>query len=339
MATIGQLNATTDYFWQTKTPVDILSKQSALLWKLTNTAWTEGNWSIQPHELVDGGLMIKVPFKFQGSNRGGYGVNTVINQSKKTLVDNLRFKLNSGVVGSNTLNLLDQIQNAGEAETISLTKLYLADIAQAARIQLAEDIIASAAIHTAAGRNPDEHINGLGDLFQYSNTALEYGAIAEASVPQWKANVITTAESISFTTLQTIWRAPGFGSFKGLLPNFCCTTTVLKDGFEASLHPQQVTHDADIKNVAGFENIVFRGAPIVADPYYDANLTGTFDALNLNFLHLKAHKDKNFTTPEWIAMKEGGQPDVWTANTRFIGNLICSNRQMNVRHINMSVDE
>lgn len=336
MATIGQLNATTEYFWLRTDPVDILSKQSALLWKLTNNAWNEGNWEVKPHEEIDGGLAAKIPFQYQGSNRGGYGVNTIINQSKKSLIDNIRFKLDSGVVGSNTLNLLDHIQNAGAEATINLTQVYIEDIKKSARIQLAEDIIASAAIHTAAGRNPAEHINGLGDLFN-TNTSTEYGSIAEASIPQWKANVITDAEDISFSVMQKIWRAPGFGSFQGLLPNFCCTTTLLKDAFEASLQPQEITYNAEIKDIAGFDNIVFKGAPMVADPYYDSNLTGVLDALNLNFLHLKAHKDKNFTVPKWIDMAVLGQPDVWTANTRFIGNLMCSNRQMQVRHTNLTV--
>lgn len=335
MATIGQLNATTEYFWLQTTPVDILSKQSALLWKLTNNAFTLDNWNIQPHETVDGGLAVRIPFKHQGSNRGGYGVNTVINQSKKNLIDNLRFKLNSGVVGSNTLNLLDQIQNAGAEATIDLTQAYIEDIKMAARIQLAEDIISSAALHTAAGRDPNEHINGLGDLFN-TNTSTEYGSIAEASIPQWKANVITTPEEINIDVMQKIWRQPGFGSFVGMLPNFCCTTTVLKDAFELSLQPQQVTYNAEIKDVAGFDNIVYKGAPIVADTYYDANLEGVLDALNLNYLHLRAHKDKNFTVPKWIDMSVLGQPDVWTANTRFIGNLMCSNRQMQVRHTNLT---
>ncbi len=336
MASIGQLNATTEYYWLQKTPVDILSKQSALLWKLTNNAFTLDNWAIQPHETVDGGLMVRIPFKYQGSNRGGYGVNTVIDQSKKTLLDGLRFKLNSGVVGSNTLNLLDQIQNAGEEAMVDLTMTYLEDIQMAARIQLANDIISGAALHTAAGEDPKEHVNGLGDLFD-TNTSTEYGSIAEVNFANWKANVVTTAENINFVTMQKIWRQPGFGSFKGMLPNFCCTTTVIKDGFEASLHPQQIAYDANIKDVAGFENIVFRGAPIIADSYYDDNLSGTLDALNLDFLHLRAHKDKNFTTPKWVTMEVLGQPDVWTANTRFIGNLFCSNRQMQVRHTGLTV--
>lgn len=336
MATIGQLNATTQYFWQTKTPVDILNKQSALLWKLCNNAFTQDNWDIKPHEIVPGGLMIEVPFKYQGSNRGGYNANTIIDQSKKTLIDALRFKINSGVCGSNTLNLNDKIHNAGEQATIDLTKQYIDDIMLAARIQLAEDIISGSVLHVAAGRDPSEHINGLGDLFS-TVTATEYGSIAEDNIPQWKANVITTVEDIGFATMQKIWAKPGMGTFKGLLPNFICTTTAIKDGYELSLHPSQISVDADIKNVAGFDNIVYKGAPMVSDPYYDANLTGVLDALNLDFMHLKAHKDRNFTTPVWSDKTVLGQPDVWTADTRFIGNLITTNRQLQVRHTGLTV--
>ncbi|KJR44085.1 hypothetical protein MCHI_000015 [Candidatus Magnetoovum chiemensis] len=84
-----------------------------------------------------------------------------------------------------------------------LPKTYLEDIKMAARKQLAFDIIAGEVGQTAIGEKPEEHINGLGDLFN-TNTSTEYGAIAEASIPQWKANVITDAEDISFTVMQKI---------------------------------------------------------------------------------------------------------------------------------------
>ena len=84
---------------------------------------------------------------------------------------------------------------------------------------------------------------------------------------------------------------------------------------------------------AGWDNILHKGSPIVADPYY---ATGILDALNLNFLSLRSHKDYNFTTPEWVAKKEGGQPDTITANSRWRGNLFCTNRQMHIRHTNLT---
>lgn len=337
MATIGQLNATTEYFWLQTDPVDFVSKQSALLWKLIGNEMVRGNWEIQPHETetIDGGLMVRIPFKYQGSNSGGYGEGVVINQSKKDILDSLRFRLDAGVYGSNTLGLNDKIKNAGEAATIDLVQKYIEDIKLSARIKLANDVLSSAALHTAAGEDPAKHINGIGDLFNTS-TSTEYGSITEAAVPSWKANVITTPEDINFNVMQKIWATPGFGSYMGALPNFCCTTTALKDAYEASLQPQQYSVNANMRDVGGFDNVIFKGAPIVADTYYDTNLTGVLDAFNLEYMHLRAHKDFNFTTPKWVTMEVLGQPDVWTANTRFIGNLLCSNRQMQVRHTNLS---
>jgi len=322
MGLINQLNATTEYYWLQTEPEDILNKASALLWKLMGKAIRLGNWEIQPDEIVDGGLMVKVPLEYDISNHGSYGKDTVINQSKKSIVDAARFRW-AGAYGSNTLNLDDLTQNTGDEAIIRLTKLYMSNIKKALRVDLASQVIAAA--------GDSDSINGLGDLFNTS-TSVEYGSIAEDDMAQWKANVITNNEAISFEVMQKIFRKPGFGGYVGTRPNFCCTTEVLADGYERSLHPQQRYKEGNMVE-AGWDNIMHKGAPIVADPYYSS---GVLDALNLNFLSLRSHKDYNFTTPEWVAKREGGQPDTITANSRWRGNLYCSNRQMHVRHINLT---
>lgn len=122
------------------------------------------------------------------------------------------------------------------------------------------------------------------------------------------------------------------GDHAWALPNFCVTTALLRDGYEQSLHPQQIYHNEAMVS-AGWENIVHKGAPIVADPYITA---GELLALNLNFLSLRSHKDFNFTTPVWESKSVLGKPDDISANTRWVGNLFCSNRKMHVKHTNLS---
>ena len=322
MGLINQLNATTEYFWLNTEPVDILNKASALLWKLMGNAIVKDNWEVKPHETVDGGLMVKVPLEYANSNSGGYGAATVINQSKKDIIDAARFGW-AGIYGSNTLNLDDLTQNTGDEAIIDLTKTYMQSIIKAARVQMAADIIAAAADST--------RINGLGDLFN-TDTAVEYDSIAEATMAAWKANVITDTEAISFEVLQKVFRAPDMGDFKGMLPDFIVTTPVLKDGYERSLHPQQRYQDTKMVE-AGWDNIAHKGAPIVAD---GGVATGNLYALNLNFLSLRSHKDYNFTTPVWMAKTVLGQPDVITSDSRWRGNLYCSNRRMHVKHSNLS---
>ena len=325
MSLINQLNATSEYFWLQVEPVDILNKASALLWKLMGLAIARDNWNVQPHEIVDGGKMVKVPLEYANSNSGSYGASTVIAQGKVDILEAARFRW-AGVYGSNTLNLDDLTQNTGDEAIIALTKQYMNSIIKSARVKMASDIMASAA--------DGNSINGLGDLFN-TVTSTAYGSITEAEMPNWKANVLTEARFISFEVVQEIFRQPNMGDSVDMLPNFCVTTSTLKDGYERSLHPQQRYTNTDMLS-AGWQNITHKGAPIVAE----ANQTdGYFDALNLNYLSLRSHKDYNFTTPKWVDKEVLGQPDTISANTRWRGNLYCTNRKMHVRHTNLSEPE
>ena len=329
MALENQLNATTAVYWLSTKPEDILNTASALLWKLMGNARINDNWEVKPYETVDGGSMVKVPLKYANSNHGAYGADTVINQSKVTIIDAARFGW-GGAYGSNTLNLDDKIKNSGSEAIVSLTNEYMASIKESARVDMASQIMGAKG--TTAG------INGLLDLFNITAagvegaTSVEYGAIAESTMSDWKSNVITTAESISFEVLQKVFREPAMGDVDKKLPNFIVTTALLKDGYERSLHPQQRYTDTSMVE-AGWENIKHKGAPIVSDSGVP---TGWLFALNLNYLSLRAHKDFNFTTPVWVSKEVLGQPDTISANTRWVGNLFCSNRKMQVLHNNLT---
>lgn len=324
MAGIGELNTATTYFWlngKMADPVDIVNKASALLWKLMGNAVQRENWEVKAHETVDGGLMVKVPIVYGTANSGSYGAQTVINQSKQQILDAARFRW-AGAYGSNTLDLEDLTKCTGDEALIDISKQKINSMIKGIRTNMASQVIAAAA-------NADS-INGLGDLFN-TTAATEYGSLAEASFADWKANVITTEESIGFEVMQKIFRQPAMGDFAELKPNFCCTTELLRDGYERSLHPQQRYADTEMVQ-AGWNNIMHKGAPIVADVYV---ATGVMYALNLNCLELRSHKDYNFTTPVWLDKAVLGQPDVLSANTRWRGNLYCSNRKLQVEHTNL----
>jgi hypothetical protein len=329
MGLINQLNATTEVYWLNTQPEDILNTASALLWKLMGNAKVSDNWEIKPHEVIDGGSMVKVPLKYANSNSGSYGANTVINQAKVNLLDAARFRW-AGLYGSNTLNLDDLVKNTGEAAIISLTNQYMESIKESARVNMASQIIAPAADASS--------INGLCDLFNISTagvegaTSVEYGSIAESTMANWKSNVLTAAAPICFETMQAIFREPNMGDVDEKLPNFVVTTPTLKDGYERSLHPQQRYEDTTMVS-AGWRNIWHKGAPIVSDGGVPA---GWLFALNLRFLSLRSHKDYNFTKPVWVNKEVLGQPDTISANTRWIGNLFCSNRRAHVLRINLT---
>ena len=334
MALLGQLNSTTRVKWLSTTPQDILNTASPLLWKLMGKAIQRDNWTVKPSETIDGGSMIKVPLKYGQSNRGSYGAETTIDYSKQNLFDSARFRW-AGVQAANSLNLADKVQNSGAEAMVDLTSEYIDDIILSARVQMAEDIL------SYAGDDPYK-LNGLLDLFNLSTgslgaTSVEYGSIAESTMANWKANVIETVQAISFEVLQQIFRTPNMGDHAGTIPDFCVTTKTLLDAYERSMQPQQMYTGNDKETLeAGWQNVRHKGATITSDKGIP---TGYFFALNTNFLSLRSHKDFNFTMPKWSSLEILGKPDVYVTESRWQGNLFCSNRQMQVCHINLTEPE
>ena len=318
-----QLEAATEDFHMNTDPVDAYFTGNVLLYKLFKSGSEEKSYIAKTSELVDGGDKIQTFIEHDEANSGTYGNTTVINQAKKDIINAAKFRW-AGFYASNTIDLKEQRNNSGAAQIVDLVWAKLRNIQKTIRKTM------GAGIFAAAGTDTDAFI-GLADLFS-TVTATAYGEIAEDDMAIWKANVITTARAISFKVLQEIWRTPAMGQTRDQKPNLAITTESLKDGYEASLQTQQRFQDQKLVD-AGFDNVLFKGAPIVAD----YNQTATyFDALNTNYLCIKAHKDYNFTMPKWIAKQENGQPDVLTANQRWSGQLVCSNRRAHVRHTNLT---
>ena len=166
--------------------------------------------------------------------------------------------------------------------------------------------------------------DGLPDLFS-TVTSTAYGSIKEADMALWKANVEATAEAISYKVMQKLFRTASIGQSKDAKPDLIVTTQLLKDGYTRTLQTQQRFQDSKLAE-AGFQNILHDGVAMVYD---DNQASGVVDCLNTKFLKIKTHKDYNFTTPKWEAYHL--QPDTLTANVRWRGALVCSNRKAHCR--------
>jgi len=320
---LTQLQAATDDMWLNTDPLDIKFTDNVLLYMLLRKAAKADfeEFFVKASDTVDGGKKIKIPLEYDDAHSGSYGQTTVIPQSKKDIINAALFGW-GGVYASNSLGLDDQVQNSGSEAIVNLAYQYTQNILKTAWNKLGEAIF----VRTASDNYAIKAL--ITDLFNTTGSTA-YGGIAEDDMALWKANVNTDGAAIEFEFLQKLWRTPAIGQNRNKMPNLGITTDVLKDAFERSLQTQQQFSDRKMVE-AGFDNVLHKGAPIVSDNYLSTNYTGYFLALNTNYLHLKAHKDYNFTTPEWIAKKEGGQPDNIYANTRFIGQLVCTNRKAHV---------
>lgn len=315
---LTELQAVTDDYVD-KTPVDVYFKDNVLLYKLLGNGNLENNL-VQANELVDGGQMIRVYLEYGEGNSGSYGAKTKIEQSKRDIMQAARFRW-GGYFASNTIDLDDKVQNSGDAAMISIVQAKMKNIHKTIRKKMGGDIYNASADSIS--------FLGLGDLFN-TTTSTKYGTIAEDDMGDWKANVITASEAISYAVMQKIRRTASVGQNNNDKPDIYVTTDALLDGYERGLQTQQRFSDVKLVD-AGFENVLFKRAPVCAD---DRQTSGRLDALNLRYLALKAHSDYNFTKPKWEYSKD--EPDTFTANVRFIGQLVCKNRKAHCRHTGLT---
>jgi hypothetical protein len=316
---LSELQAVTDDYW-IKTPVDIHFVDCVLLFKLMGMGKMIENLA-KATDLVDGGKRVRQILEYGYANRGTYGATTKLPLGKKEIYNAAIFDW-AGYYGVAVIDLDDQIQNSGEAAIVDLAFGKLQNMSKSARDQMGTDIYARATTDA-------KQLRGLGNLF-YATTSTAYGNIAEDDMADWKANLDTSSEAISFKVMQKIRRTASIGQNRGDKPNMYITTELLKDGYERTLQVQARYSDVSLVN-AGFDNVLFGGQPVVPD---DKQTSGYLDALNLNYLRMITHRKYNFTKPEWEHPID--QPDTLVANTRWVGQLLCSNRKAHCRHTNLS---
>lgn len=308
-----EIQAITDDYVK-KGVTDIYFEDCVLLYMLMSGGkFTES--LVQPGELVDGGEKIRVIFEYAKAHSGSYGNTTKIPQSKVQILNAARFRW-AGVYGSNAIDLNDQVQNSGDAALVNMVQAKIKNIQTSARDDMGDDVYAAA---TDANK-----ILGLGDLFN-DTTATAYGSVAEDDIAKWKANLNATGGAITYKIMQEIRRTAKVGQSNKKKPNLYITTDVLKDGFERTLQANVRFRNTKMVD-AGFDNVLFGGAPVVAD---DKQTAGYIDALNLNFLSLKTHQKYQFTKPVWEYSKD--QPDTLVANTRWVGQLTTDHRKAHAR--------
>jgi hypothetical protein len=315
---LSEIQAITNDYCDKKT-TDIFAVDNVLLYMLMSGGKFQDSL-VTAGELVDGGEKIKVIVEYARANTGSYGNTTKIPQSKVDILNAARFPW-AGAYAANAIDLDDQVQNNGDAALVDMVQSKINNIDKTIRDTM------GAQVYSAANTTKD--ILGLGDLFSTA-TGTAYGSIAEDDMAKWAAVADVTGGAISYKIMQAIRRSATVGQSKGKKPNLYITTDTLKDGFERTLQAQVRFRSEKLVD-AGFDNVLFGGAPVVSD---DRQADGTMDALNLNYLMLKTHSKYQFTRPEWEYSKD--QPDTLVANTRWIGQLVTSHRAAHARYTGLT---
>jgi len=310
---LNELQAITDEYIDS-TDNDIYFKSNVLLYKLMGS-------NQRGRKTVPGGKKIQVVLEYAESNSGAYGASTQLPTNRRE-VFNAAFFPWAAYFGGVTIDLDDKRQNSGDHAIVNVVNGKVKNAQKTIRKIMGQEIYGKRNNNVDSNGNPVGFV-GMGDLFN-SDSTIAYGEIAEDDMAEWNSNVLTDSLTMSFTTMQELRRAAKVDDNQDGQPNLYITTQELKDAFENTLQQQARYAERNLVD-AGFQNILFDGAPVVTDNKCGANKVYGF---NLEHLDILTHQDYNFTQPVWNSPVD--QPDTAVAFIKWSGNLVCRNRKAHV---------
>jgi len=202
---------------------------------------------------------------------------------------------------------IEEAKNNGDAEIINLLE---------AKIMQAEESMREGFNTMFFGDgtgNSSKNWNGLGNLVESGNTV---GNIDSSTYTWWKSYEENTATALTLAQMATAYNTVSVGNDH---PDTLLTTQTLFEKYEALLQPNLRYTDTKTAD-AGFQNLLFKAAPVM----YDTGCTaGTFFFLNSKYLTLVGHSDKWFSQTAFISPED---TDARYALIMCYGNLTVRNR-------------
>ena len=162
--------------------------------------------------------------------------------------------------------------------------------------------------------NSGKNWNGLGNLVEASGTV---GGINRATGGNeyWRSYEENTAGALTLAQMATAYNSVSVGNDH---PDMVLTTQTLYEKYESLLQPQLRYTDTKTAD-AGFQNLLFKAAPVTYDVHCTA---GVVYFLNSKYLSLVGHSGKWFSQTEFV------RPENLDAKYALImcyGNLTCRN--------------
>ena len=201
---------------------------------------------------------------------------------------------------------IEEAKNNGEQEIINLLE---------AKIMQAEESMRegfNTMFYADGTGNSGKDWNGLGNIVEASGTV---GGIDRSTEAYWRSYEENTSEALSLAKMATAYNSVSVGNDH---PDMVLTTQTLFEKYEALLQPQLRYTDTKTAD-AGFQNLLFKAAPVV----YDEGCTaGVMFFLNSKYLTLVGHSGKWFSQTEFV------RPENLDARYALImcyGNLTCRN--------------
>jgi hypothetical protein len=216
---------------------------------------------------------------------------------------------------------IEEAKNNGEQEVINLLEAKIMQAEESLREGFNQMFFGDGTDTLGSGgTNSGKSWNGLGNLVaDDSATTNVVGGIAGGSSGNefWNSYVEDTAGALTLAQMATAYNTVSVGNDH---PDMILTTQTLFEKYESLLQPQLRYTDTKTAD-AGFQNLLFKSAPIVYDVHAPA---GTMYFINSKYVSLVGHSEK------WFANTPFVRPENMDARYALImcyGNLTIRNRK------------
>ena len=270
---------------------------------LTNHLMTKGRI-----RMLNGGTKIVEPLI--------YGQNTTV--ASYSGYDSISLTAQTGITAAEydwkqyaasiAISGIEEAKNNGEQEIINLLEAKIMQAEESMREGFNDMFYAD-----GTGNNGKDW-NGLGNIVEATGTV---GNINRATVGNeyWRSYEENTAGALTLAQMATAYNTVSVGNDH---PDMVLTTQTLFEKYEALLQPQLRYTDAKTAD-AGFQNLLFKAAPVVFDASAPA---GVMFFINSKYLTLVGHSGKWFQQTEFVRPED---LDARYALIMCYGNLTCRN--------------
>ena len=181
---------------------------------------------------------------------------------------------------------IEEAKNNGEQEVINLLEAKIMQAEESMRESFNQMFFGNGTGH--GGKD----WNGLANLVEASGTV---GGIdrGDSSNSWWRSYENNSAGALTLAKMATAYNSVSVGNDH---PDMILTTQTLFEKYEALLVPNLRYTDTKTAD-AGFQNLLFKAAPVVYDVHCDS---GVMYVLNSKYLTLVGHSQKWFAQTEFV---------------------------------------
>ena len=260
---------------------------------------------------ISGGAKIVVPIIYgTNSTAASYSGSDTISTTAQTGISAAEYDWKQYAV-TITINGIEEGKNNGEAEIIDLLE---------GKIMQAEETVIENMNDMFFNDGTGNGGKDWGGLNQLVGTGLTVGGIdaTDADNSWWRSHLADEGGALALASMANVYNTVSVGNDQ---PTILIASQAVYESYEALLQPQLRYSDANTAD-AGFQNLLYKGAPVTYDTVTGQNDNKIF-FLNTKYLRLVAHSDVWFKPTPFVRPTN---QDARYAQILSYGNLTTSNR-------------